>query len=232
VNLSGASVVNWTRQLWNATNPDRPRSADALVMANSVPLVGAVLLGWKVGAIVVLYWFECGIVGILNIVKIALSRGDPGTSWAGQVGGILARAAAVLFFVFHYGIFLLATGGGVLYVAVAAGGSLPGSSADLRQTYAELDLPVLGLVVSLAALLISHLVSFNDYLARRDYDRVDPLVQMGAPYPRLFMLLAAVLASGTVIAAMGSPSWAVASFVVGKTYLDLRLRAARRGKPD
>ena len=42
------------------------------------------------------------------------------------------------------------------------------------------------------------------------------------------MLLAAALASGTVIAVMGSPGWAVASFVIGKTLLDVRLSESER----
>lgn len=232
LNLSGASILGWTRRLWEATSPDRPRSALALAIANLIPLAGAVFLGWNVGAIVVLYWFECGIAGILNVVKIALAQGEAATAWLGRVGGILAKAGTILFFVVHYGVFLLGTAGGVLFVAVAAGGSLPTSSTDLQQAYADIDLPVGGLVVSLAALVFGHLVSFNDYLVRRDYERTDLTVQMFAPYPRLFMLMAAVLSSGAVIAVMGSPAWAVAGFVVGKTWLDLHLRSSRRGKPS
>jgi hypothetical protein len=66
-----------------------------LVVANLVPLLGAVLLGWNVGAIVVLYWFESVIVGILNVPKIALAKGGPATSALSKaISTILCKVVA------------------------------------------------------------------------------------------------------------------------------------------
>jgi hypothetical protein len=225
-------MLIWTRRLWKWIGPDRQQSAVLIVVANLVPFVGALFLGWHVGAIVVLFWLECGIVGILNVPKIALAQGKSETPGASALGDILKKMVAIPFFVLHYGVFFIASGGGALFLVVAASGTMPPANGPpgeaFRETLAMVDLPVAGLVVATVALLIRHLVAFNDFLAQREYAGVDPFDQMGAAYPRVFVLLAATLASGTVIAVMGSPVWAVASFVVGKTLLDLRPTVSER----
>jgi hypothetical protein len=228
----GGSIFIWTRRLWRWTDPDRQRSTVAIVLANLVPLVGALFLRWNVGAIVVLFWLECGVVGILNLTKIALAEGGSASPGGSVIGGILKKVVAIPFFLFHYGAFFLASGGGALFLVVAASGTMPPTNgppgATFRQTLAMLDLPIAGLILATAALVFRHLVAFNDFLAHREYEGVDPFDQTVAAYPSVFVLLAATLASGTFIAVLGSPVWAVASFVVGKTVLDLRLTAAER----
>jgi len=233
---SDRTIFSWARRLWKWSDPDRPRSAVVLVIANLVPLVGAVILGWNVGAMVVLYWIESVVVGVLNVPKIALARaGSPDSGALATVVRDLAKIAAVPFFIVHYGVFLVGSGGGTLFLAVAAGGSLPPTNgtaeSDLRQAFSMLNLPVGGLIAAALGLTVSHLVSFfGDYLGGHEYERVTPLAQMYAPYPRLFVLLAATLSSGLIIAVMGNPVWAVAGFVIGKTWLDLRLLSAQREK--
>jgi hypothetical protein len=225
VNGPGKPAMVWTRRIWRLTDPDRPRSAAVLVVANLVPLVGAVLLGWNVGAIVVLYWFESVIVGILNVPKMALAKGGLATSGASTATSTIVNKVVAIPF---YGVFLLLSGVAALYLATAAGGSQPQTNFSPRAYFALLDLPVTGLILAAVGLLVSHLVSFNDFLIDREYAGIDPTVQMFAPYPRVAILLAAALASGSVVALMGSPVWAVASFVVGKILLELRLAQPQR----
>lgn len=204
----------------------------ALVAANLVPLVGAVFLGWNVGAIVVLYWFECVIVGVLNVPKMALANGGRATSGASAVVGVfLYKVVAIPFFALQYSAFLFVSGVAALYLAVASGGSEPPTNFSPGAYFALIKLPIAGLIVAAISLLLSHLVSFNDFLVRRDYEGIDPISQMGAAYPRVFMLLVTALASGAVIVVMGSPVWAVATFVIGKTLLDLRLGRSTRKEP-
>ncbi len=52
------------------------RSAIVLVLANVIPLVGVVFFGWSLLTILVLYWVENGIVGLWNVLKIALAQGS------------------------------------------------------------------------------------------------------------------------------------------------------------
>ena len=80
-----------------------------LVAVNLLPLVGVVFWGWSLMLILVLYWVESGIVGAVNILKIARAEGsrDPAVSVDGNritvrmsgVGAMLGRGALIGFFV-------------------------------------------------------------------------------------------------------------------------------------
>jgi hypothetical protein len=50
-----------------------------LVAVNLIPLFGVLFLGWGLFAIMVLYWLENGIVGLLNLPKSPL----PAALWSG-----------------------------------------------------------------------------------------------------------------------------------------------------
>ncbi|MFC1689170.1 DUF6498-containing protein [Pseudomonadota bacterium] len=47
-------------------------SSLALIVANLVPVAGAVFLGWKLSDVMVLYWAESAIIGFFNVCKIAV----------------------------------------------------------------------------------------------------------------------------------------------------------------
>ena len=51
-------------------------SAIVLVAVNLIPLVGVAFWGWSLMLILVLYWIESGIVGVINIFKIARAQGE------------------------------------------------------------------------------------------------------------------------------------------------------------
>ena len=55
----------------------------ALIVANAIPLFGAVFLGWNVWMILIVYWLENGIVGFFNVLKILRAEGpaDPTSDW-------------------------------------------------------------------------------------------------------------------------------------------------------
>ena len=48
----------------------------ALVLANLLPLVGVVFLGWSLLTVLLLYWLENGIVGAYNVARMALAGGE------------------------------------------------------------------------------------------------------------------------------------------------------------
>ncbi|MBW2485930.1 MAG: hypothetical protein JRE72_00795, partial [Deltaproteobacteria bacterium] len=49
-------------------------SITALTIANLIPLIGVVFLGWDAAAIVLLYWIENLIVGFFNILRMLLVK--------------------------------------------------------------------------------------------------------------------------------------------------------------
>ncbi|MFC7174929.1 DUF6498-containing protein [Haloplanus litoreus] len=53
-----------------------PSETIAVIVANALPLVGVVALGWNLAALVFLYWFELGVLSFWALVK-ALFAGRP-----------------------------------------------------------------------------------------------------------------------------------------------------------
>ena len=47
----------------------------ALIVANAIPLFGVLFLGWNVWTILTIYWLENGVVGVLNVLKMAKAAG-------------------------------------------------------------------------------------------------------------------------------------------------------------
>jgi len=80
----------------------------ALVIANALPLVGVLLLGWTVFPLVLLYWLENLVVGGFNVAKLLLAQPR-------QPVYRLGRVFLIPFFVVHFGGFTYIHG--VLVVA-------------------------------------------------------------------------------------------------------------------
>lgn len=117
----------------------RPHPA-AIVVENSVPLFGVLVLGWSVGPVMVVYWVENGLRGLETAARMLLSRATGGgpvppgasaligsdllarltdlhdepesTSPTSEPSspGLAARLAMTAFFLVHYGIFWVVHG--------------------------------------------------------------------------------------------------------------------------
>ena len=75
----------------------------ALIVANAIPLIGVLILGWSVWNILVIYWLENGVVGVFNVLKIARADGSqapPGPSFMvnGQPATSLSKLGLIPFF--------------------------------------------------------------------------------------------------------------------------------------
>ena len=211
-------------------------SALLLIAVNLVPLIGVALWGWSLMLILVLYWIESGIVGALNVLKMAAAQGTgigiPGSRVAIRVGGMaggLARGALIGFFIVHYGLFWVVHGVFVFLLPVFAGMS---SVADGSFAPADFGpLPLDGLALSAIALAVSHGVSYYaNYLGRGEYLRVSPQGQMMSVYGRVFVLHITILGGAFMVAWFGTPLAALALLVGLKTAADLffHLREHRR----
>src|SRR3954469_4045527 len=84
----------------------------ALIVANAIPLIGVLFLGWNVWTILTIYWLENGGYGAFNILKMSRAAGPeptgrPAMRYNGRpvVGGAGAKETLIPFFVMHYGIF-------------------------------------------------------------------------------------------------------------------------------
>src|SRR6267142_42179 len=56
-----------------------------LLVANALPIVGVLVLGWTVFPLVLLYWLENVIVGGFNVAKLLLAQPREPAYWAGKL---------------------------------------------------------------------------------------------------------------------------------------------------
>jgi hypothetical protein len=235
-----AAVIARAVRLAQATSSTT--SVVLLIAFNLVPLIGVLAWGWNVATLLVLYWVENGIVGVLNVPKMLLARG-PGRTGLGvvklTVEGPISRVGQVLFFLVHYGMFWLVHGVFVFALPTFAGlgGFGAGAVIDPRldpgfgPVFSDLvgdpirrtsgpDMTAvawgaLGLAISRGASFVVN------YVGRREYLRVSPLEQMFAPYGRLLILHLTIILGAFLSLTLGSPVGAIVILVLIKTIVDL-----------
>lgn len=63
--------------MWTALNDElSPRLAvAALIGANMLPLAGVLLLGWEAASLFFVYWLESAVVGMYNLLRMAMAQG-------------------------------------------------------------------------------------------------------------------------------------------------------------
>lgn len=209
-----------------------------LIGFNLVPLVGVLIGRWNVPTLLVLYWVENGIVGVLNVPKILLAEGpvvggttDPlGRTEAGGTMGLATRVPIALFFLVHYGVFWVVHGIFVFLLPTFTGvggftdfRTLPdGSLQFFDPSVAEPDWSAVAW--GAVGLAISHGVSFVlNFLGRGEYRKISPTAQMGRPYARVVVLHMAILGGAFLSLEIGSPIGALIVLVVLKTAIDVAL---------
>jgi hypothetical protein len=194
----------------------------ALVVANLIPLIGVLFFGWSVWNILVSYWLENGIVGLINVLKMSVATGDevtPGVTFMvnGRPATSATKMGLIPFFIVHYGIFWFVHGIFVL--------TLPAFFSLMSDDGMTLDLgPVVFAALGLA---ISHGLSFWwNFLHGGEYRRTAAAALMFAPYKRLVALHITIIFGAFAVMFTGAPAAAVAVLVAIKTAIDLGLHLA------
>jgi len=194
----------------------------ALVVANLIPLIGVLFFGWSVWNILVIYWLENGIVGVINVLKMSVATGDevtPGVTLMvnGRPATSATKMGLIPFFIVHYGIFWFVHGIFVL--------TLPAFFSLMSDDGMTLDLgPVVFAALGLA---ISHGLSFWwNFLHGGEYRRTTAAALMFAPYKRLVALHITIIFGAFAVMFTGAPAAAVAVLVAIKTAIDLGLHLA------
>ncbi|MEN1679133.1 MAG: DUF6498-containing protein [Planctomycetota bacterium] len=222
-------------------------SVASLLVANGLPLLGVLFLNWKAFDVVILYWLENVVIGVINVLKMltcwpdaeqldaAVEKSVAGfsdtdkmqakalidrTSGWGQSAMQTTKLFFVPFFTVHYGLFCLVHG---VFVVVLLGGGLEGGvgmdnpAQALRETSQST-----GFWLAATGLAASHLVSyFKNFLAGGEYRRTAPPLLMMQPYGRVVVLHVAIVLSGFLTFTLGSPIWLLILLVIGKTWFDL-----------
>lgn len=201
----------------------------ALVIANLIPLAGALFLGWNVWMILVVYWLENGVVGCFNVLKMLRAEGEPGIGAGtfrvnGRPASTMAKAGLIPFFIVHYGLFWAVHG--VFVWTLPLFGSMGNDAVDMATGFEPMAIPFV--VVGLA---VSHSVSYLfNYIRGGEYVRTSAAAQMFAPYGRLVVLHITIIFGAFAIAMTGAPAAAVAVLVALKTVLDIGFHLAEHRK--
>jgi hypothetical protein len=187
-----------------------PLSTVALIIANLVPLAGVWLLGWDIGEIMLLYWAESGIIGLFNLLKMAMVGG-----WATLFFGP--------FFLGHYGGFMAVH---LLFVYTFFVKGLHGG-ADI--SVSEVTGHFVALWPALLALTASHGISFVvNFLGRREYTETTIQKQMAEPYSRIIIMHLTIIFGGFVVMGLGSSLPALLLLMGAKIVVDLRAHQRQR----
>lgn len=190
-----------------------------LLVANALPIVGVLVLGWTVFPLVLLYWLENVIVGGFNVAKLVLAQPRAPAYWAGKL-------FLVPFFVVHFGGFTFVHG--VLVLALF--GPKGTQAFDLLGTVpTAIRANHLGWAV--VTLVLSHGFSFYwNYVRNGEYRRASLNALMGQPYGRVLVLHFTVLFGGWIIMATGAPLLALVLLVLIKTAADAHAHKAERSR--
>jgi len=179
-----------------------PVSTLVLVAANLVPVAGVLLFGWDLGKLMVLFWAESGIIGLYNLLRMAVVQ-----RWAVLFTGP--------FFIGHFGAFMAVHFLFVYELFVAR-------STGADSSLAEVVRFLFPLWPALLALLLSHGLSFfYNFLGRGEYRGKGIREQMAEPYGRVMIMHVTVIIGGGLSLMLGSPDAALLLLVALKVTADI-----------
>jgi hypothetical protein len=215
------------------------KSSLVLLGANLLPLLGVAWFGWDVLGILLLYWAESVVIGVVNILRMATceSRGILGDMMPTpnmarterlryhNLPGVPQAAAKLFlipFFIVHYGMFCFGH-----LTAVVALFAPQGLSADLGATMHELWQS--SYWIAIAAIATSHLYSFaTNFIGNGEYQRVNIMSLMKRPYGRIVAMHVAIILGGALVAWLGNALPMLLVLIVAKSILDLKLHERER----
>jgi len=216
-------------------------SSRVLILANLLPLIGVLLFDWDVLSILLLYWAESVVNGVINVLRIMCSQTDDLTRGMDKLtdmpqaeqmrrwfGKIPANAAVkiflVPFFVFHYGAFCYAHLRIVLSV-------FSGGSPSSYSVYSMPDLVQPAFWITVAVIFFSHLFSFfTNYIGKGEYKQAAMMQLIFWPYGRIFVMHLTVILGAILMTWLSSSLTMLLILIAIKVFIDLRLHETERNK--
>ena len=216
-------------------------STPVLILANLIPLAGVVLFQWDVLSILLLYWAESVVIGVLNVLRMIacqsnnilqgvlprftgrqipeeLSRSLP------RISGDIFKFFLIPFFILHYGMFCL--GHLTFVLAIFSDGGL-----SLRSGSALAELWESSFWIAVAAMFLSHLFSFfTNYIGAGEYKKASLFVLMHRPYGRIVAMHVAIVLGAGLVMWLGSPMPMLLILIAVKTGIDMRMHEKERSK--
>ena len=185
-------------------------STGVLVAANLVPLFGVLLWDWDVFLVLLLFWSENVIIGIFGIARMIVARASDSAA---------EGLALPLFFLVHYGGFMFAHFM-VLFGMYSGSIAENGAAVEPADYYGRLASNFNWLAI--LALFVSHGWSFvENYMGKREHERLTPGQAMALPYRRMFITHIALIVGGFFLVERGQPLVGLVLLIVMKIGLDV-----------
>ncbi len=208
-------------------------STIALLGVNMIPVAGVLFLDWRVLDVLLLYWAENVVIGIINVFRMALAKEDRGTGDPRTDQALREAIAAapekwetahervrrdrkikmIPFFILHYGVFCV--GHYVfLFSIFHSSDFVPGFMSMFGYSY----MPVL---IGIGPIAASHVYSFfTNFIGKREYRHTTAKELMHRPYGRVMALHIAIVTGGALVDTLGEPVYLLVILVFAKTLLD------------
>ncbi len=214
-----------------------------IVLGNLMPLATVLFFQWGALDVVFLFWLENGVIGLFNVLKMALARPDFQTvgdfvrgfagkryqerlsrvpeetqrRWEMPAPSYLlvgVKCFLVPFFVVHYGMFMTVH---LMFILFFLGGKPGSDPLEALPSLANFEM----------ALALGFFVAEHGYLFYRDFWRggearqSHPAKLMFAPYPRVVVMHLAILFGGFLVVFLSLPQTMAVVLVVLKIALEL-----------
>ena len=194
-----------------------------VIAMNAIPVFAVMVFGWQALPLLLFYWIDNVIVGVLNAFKIV----------AAGVAGVKAHPLMIAFmtvlFVVHYGVFCLLPAV-ALFATFMIGDLIQGGAklgigpADfLARAGLTFDVGSELLWGSVLLLAVRLGEFFGVWVRRRQWQQVEPGKQMFEPYGRLVVLHLTLVVAAVPVIAIGEPMVAVLAIALLKCGLELGL---------
>ena len=184
-----------------------PLSLISLIVFNLVPLFGVLFFGWNLSAVLFLYWSENVVVGLFNVLKMALAQGEvKGSQMTVNQRPVRAghRVFLIGFFAVHFGFFTFGHG---IFIFSLFGKNLPSWAV---------------LLPGILSLFVSHGISFGtNFIGKGEYKRVAFPDLFMQPYKRIFIMHLTVILGAGAAAAMEQPVMALVVLIGLKIIVDV-----------
>jgi hypothetical protein len=186
-----------------------------LVLAGLVidllPIYGVIAWGWNAVPLVMLYWMENVVAGVMTIPRLVIS----GASYGGF--GMLAGLGLSLFFTFHYGLFCLVHGTFlVAFASISNPESL--STAPFADVFGIFQfglnsgLHVDWMIYIIAAFQV--LVFLWEFIIKGEWKNTNPMAEMFAPYSRIIVLHIGIFVGAAALFLLGQPMVGVLALIL------------------
>ena len=189
-------------------------SISALILANTLPLIGVFFWGWQITHILALYWLENVIIGLVTMAKLAFigSKGKLASEMKHPAASAVITVLIMCGFAMHYGLFTLFHG---MFLAMIFFEDAPG-------TLVAVGLPALGI-------LLSHIVSLIvNFIRKKEYIGKSILSASQQPYKRIGIMHVFIILGSFIILRVGSQMGLLLLLIGLKVGVDIRAHLKER----